>query len=88
MPTATLETLEQRLTAMEQEIARLKQRFDAENPPITGEQGRNGWVRLPDGSRKGSLGLFEDEPEMVDEMMALIRAERDKSAHLQAYDIE
>ena len=34
MPTATLETLEQRLTAMEQEIAQLKQQAQADEPPL------------------------------------------------------
>lgn len=124
MPTATLESLEQRLTAMEQKLAALEQEvqsangqrkksgwrsivgtfkdspefeeamrlgrewrenqfdeFDDENPPVADEQTQN---RPP----KGSLGLFRDEPEMVDEMMALIRAERDKSAQIRVYDIE
>ena len=42
MPTATLEALEQRITVMEQEVARLKQQKDCEEkplPPLTGNPG-------------------------------------------------
>ncbi len=45
MPTATLETLEQRITAIEQEIAQLKQEHKPEAPehqrhlPLTGKPG-------------------------------------------------
>ena len=34
MPTSTLEMLEQRLTAMEQEIAQLKQQAQTDEPPL------------------------------------------------------
>ena len=120
MPTAALESLEQRLTAMEQKFAALEQQLQSDN----GQRTKSGWKSSTDTfkdapefeeavqlgrewrenplnknefltdeqtqnrPRKGSLGLFEDEPEMVDEMMALIRAEREKSAQIPIYDIE
>lgn len=34
MPTATLETLEQRIAALEQEITRLKQQAQVDEPPL------------------------------------------------------
>ena len=37
------------------------------------------------GEHEGTPGLFANEPEMVDEMLAMIRTERDKSALPQAH---
>ncbi len=74
MPTATLESLEQRVMAIERKFASLEQHTQNETPPKA--------------SSTGTLGLFADEPDMVDEMMALIRAERDKSAYPLVCDIE
>ena len=74
MPTATLEALEQRVTVIERKFAALEQHTQT----AIGHEATS----------TGTLGLFADEPDMVDEMMALIRAERDKFAQMPVRNIE